>query len=155
MNEGRQPAHLRFALSRPGRDTVSGMNPVEISLALVVRQERLLLQRRDPAAAVLPGRWEFPGGKVEAGESPLVALQRELREEMGLECLRVEAFDPIAFAYPDRSVRLHPFGVETLGWPCTALAWGWFRPAETLRLSCPEANDLLMPLVARLCGSRM
>lgn len=128
------------------------MNPMEISLALVVRQGRLLLQRRDPAAAVLPGRWEFPGGKVEAGEPPLVALRRELREEMGLECLLVETFDPVAFAYPDRSVRLHPFGVEAAGWPCTGLAWGWFRPAEIIRLPCPEANSLLMPLVARLCG---
>ena len=129
------------------------MNPVDISLALVLRQGRLLLQRRDPAAAVLPGRWEFPGGKVEPGESPWAALQRELREETGLECLLVEAFEPVAFAYPDRLVRLHPFGVETLGWPSTVLAWGWFRPAELLRLPRPEANDLLMPLVARLCGS--
>jgi len=52
--------------------------------AAIVEGGRCLVARRGPGMA-LAGYWEFPGGKVEAGESPEVALVREIREEMGLE----------------------------------------------------------------------
>jgi 8-oxo-dGTP diphosphatase len=63
--------------------------------ALVDRDGRVLLARR-PEAKAWAGLWEFPGGKVEAGESPEAALVRELREELGIEpcprCLHPFAF---------------------------------------------------------------
>lgn len=57
---------------------------VEVVAALIFRDEQLLIcQRKDNAP--FPLRWEFPGGKVEKGESHEMALRRELREELGIE----------------------------------------------------------------------
>ncbi len=120
------------------------MKVVEGALAIIWRGERLFLQRRDPAGPVLPGRWEFPGGKVEAGETPAEALRRELREEVALEAGALQALPMIEHAYPDRRVRLHPFQMRATGGLHTALAWGWFTPEEALRLPVPDANHALI-----------
>ena len=123
------------------------MTVVDVALALLRLEGRCLLQRRDPAAPVLPGRLEFPGGKLEPGETPEAALARELAEELGLAARDAVPLDPLVHDYGERRVRLHPFVVKASGPPRTALAWGWFTPAEMRRLPLPEAN---LPLVARL-----
>jgi 8-oxo-dGTP diphosphatase len=127
---------------------------VEVAIALIWRGGRVFLQRRDPAGAVLPGRWEFPGGKVEPGESSEQALRRELHEEVGLETDAVQSLAVIEHAYPDRRIRLHPYLVGIAGEPRTGLAWGWFTPEEAVRLPLPEAN---LPLLRRIrelrCGA--
>ena len=70
--------------------------------ALLDREGAVLLAQRPPGRP-LAGLWEFPGGKVEAGEQPEEALIRELREELGLEIAK-EDLTPLTFAsyaYPD------------------------------------------------------
>lgn len=64
--------------------------------ALVDRDGRILLAQR-PDGKAMAGLWEFPGGKVEEGETPEHALMRELEEELGIET-RPCCFTPIAFA---------------------------------------------------------
>jgi len=114
----------------------------DVVLALIRRGDRWFLQRRDPANAVLPGLWEFPGGKVEAGEDLEAALRRELREEVALEL--GEARPKPSLGGP---VRLHPFVVEAEGEPRTDLAWGWFTWEEIRQLPIPPRN---VELLARL-----
>ena len=114
----------------------------EVALALLQREGRWFLQRRDPGNAVLPGLWEFPGGKVEAGESISEGLQRELCEELGLMAGEVQ---PLSLL--EGEVRLHPFLVQAEGQPRTELAWGWFDVAEMARLPIPPLNQAL---IARL-----
>lgn len=116
------------------------MKELEVALAVVWRGNRLFLQRRDPAGSVLPGRWELPGGKVAAGETPEDALRRELQEEVALAVGTLHSLPVLEHTYPDRKVRLHPFRVQADGQPRTSLAWGWFTPEEALRLPLPEAN---------------
>ena len=111
----------------------------DVVLALILRGDRWFLQRRDPAKPVLPGLWEFPGGKVEHGETLAAALERELREETGL---RLQAAWPCAVL--DGTTRLHVFLVEAEGDPCTELAWGWFTVEEMRRLSVPPRNRALI-----------
>lgn len=64
--------------------------------ALVDSDKRVLIAQR-PEGKSMAGLWEFPGGKVEAGETPEYALMRELEEELGIET-RPCCFSPIAFA---------------------------------------------------------
>ena len=128
------------------------MTVVDVAIALVCRGGRIFLQRRDPAGAVLAGGWEFPGGKVEPGESPEQALRRELHEEVGLEPASLHAFSAYEYAYPDHRVRLHSFLVEVAGNPHTSLAWGWFTTAEAERLPLPEANRPLLRGLAEVAG---
>jgi 8-oxo-dGTP diphosphatase len=115
----------------------------EVALAMIRRGGRWFLQRRDPANAVLPGLWEFPGGKVEEGETPERALGRELREETAL-ILR----DARPCSVIDGVVRLHSFFVEADGDPRTGLAWGWFTEEELRRLPTPPRNRALIDKLA-------
>lgn len=67
---------------------------------LVAEDGRVLLAQRPPGKA-FAGRWEFPGGKREPGESPREALERELREELGIEVLDAEPLLCVRHRYPD------------------------------------------------------
>jgi 8-oxo-dGTP pyrophosphatase MutT (NUDIX family) len=114
----------------------------EAALALLRRGDRWFLQRRDPANPVLPSLWEFPGGKIEDGETPSSALERELREEVGLVLHSARACPTL-----EGPVRLHPFLVQAAPDPRTELGWGWFTVAEMLRLPLPP---MTVSLIARL-----
>ena len=126
------------------------MKAVAVAIALLRREGRWFLQRRDLSSDHLAGAWEFPGGKVEPGESPETTLRRELMEELSWAPEELRALDAITHAYPDRVVTLHPFMAEGPELPRTALAWGWFRAAEAGRLRVPEANTPLLGLLERL-----
>jgi 8-oxo-dGTP diphosphatase len=66
---------------------------------------RILIGQR-PDGTLMAGFWEFPGGKLMAGELPFAGLQRELGEELGIEVVAAEPFFRHSHRYPDRHVRL-------------------------------------------------
>lgn len=116
--------------------------------AVIVRGWRVLLARRK-AGSHLAGQWEFPGGKVEPGEDPSVALAREVREELGVEA---EVGAPFAFnyhAYPDRRVLLLTYwtGIRGEARPLGCAEIGWFRADEIAGLVTPPADA---PIFERL-----
>ena len=78
---------------------------LEVVAAIVERQGRILICQRT-AAQSHPLKWEFPGGKVEAGESPAEALARELHEELGITGARSEEITRYEFRYPGKNPTL-------------------------------------------------
>lgn len=76
-----------------------------VAAALFDKQGRVLIAQR-PAGKAMAGRWEFPGGKIDSGESERDALGRELREELGVEVLAAERMLELRHEYPERHVEL-------------------------------------------------
>jgi 8-oxo-dGTP diphosphatase len=85
---------------------------LQVAVAVIVNDQReVLLALRDQQAHQ-GGLWEFPGGKIEADETVMQALAREVREELGIEISRSVPFKSIQYAYPDKQVMLHFFLVD-------------------------------------------
>ncbi len=111
----------------------------------------LLAQR--PADKIWAGYWEFPGGKLEAGESARDALVRELHEELGITAVTVYPWITRVFVYPHATVRLHFFRVtEWLGelHPHEGQQFSWQHPAEVrvtpvLPANAPVLRALELP----------
>jgi mutator protein MutT len=119
---------------------------IDVAAGLVFRAGRLLVTQRR-LGDHLGGLWEFPGGKVEAGETFELCLARELREELGIEVGVGLELDEITHAYPEKTVRLKFFRCQLLaGEPhphhCHALAW--VTPAELPAYPFPAADAQLL-----------
>ena len=105
---------------RPGQ-------PIIVVAAVTVRDERVMIcQRRPEAHNGL--KWEFPGGKLEPGESPEEALARELSEELDLRAEVGRVIDAVHYRYPDREVLVLFYdcriaGDEPRAVDCNAIAW--------------------------------
>ena len=79
---------------------------VEVAAAVIERPDGSFLLAQRPAGKVYAGYWEFPGGKIEAGEAPAAALARELHEELGIEARPEAQIMTLTHDYPDRIVDL-------------------------------------------------
>jgi 8-oxo-dGTP diphosphatase len=84
---------------------------LEVAAAVLQRPDGAFLLAQRPTGKVYEGYWEFPGGKVEAGELPLAALARELHEELDIEVESAYPWITRVFTYPHATVRLNFFRV--------------------------------------------
>lgn len=105
-----------------------GRRRIAVVAAVLQRPDGQFLLAQRPQGKVYAGYWEFPGGKVEPGESPLQALQRELHEELGIEVTEAWPWLIREFDYDHADVRLHFFRVrgwrgELHGREAQAFAW--------------------------------
>ncbi len=99
------PPALVVDAERP-RAPGHGQRLIEVAVGVLVdAQGRVLLTTRPPGKAYA-GCWEFPGGKIEAGESLEAALRRELQEEIGLQIGAVQPWRSLVVDYPHALVRL-------------------------------------------------
>jgi 8-oxo-dGTP diphosphatase len=127
---------------------------IVVAAALIDHDGRVLLQERS-AGRSMAGLWEFPGGKIEPGESPEAALIRELREELGIE-VSAACLAPAVFA----SDRLEERGLLLLLYVCRkwrgvpqaldAAGLRWTRPLEMHALAMPPADRPLIGLLEAL-----
>lgn len=77
-----------------------------IVTAAIIEKEGLIFAARRKGGKDLAGYWEFPGGKLEEGETPRQCLKRELREEFGIECTIGSFFDTSIHAYREKTIKL-------------------------------------------------
>jgi 8-oxo-dGTP diphosphatase len=123
-----------------------------VACALVDTDRRVLIAQR-PEGKHMAGMWEFPGGKVEPGETPEAALIRELREELGVET-KEACLAPLSFASHsyEHMHLLMPLYVcrRWQGTPTTNehKALKWVRPQSLRDYPMPPADE---PLIAALC----
>ena len=131
------------------------LKQLEVVIGIVTRNgEVLICQRRDHDS--LGGYWEFPGGKMEPGESRETCLERELAEELAIRVRPVREMKCIEFDYGEVRVRLYPFVCEHLDGEPQALASqriAWVSPRELQDYKFPPANDGLIADLARQLGT--
>lgn len=130
---------------------------MRIVVAAVIERDRKLLICQRRANAPLPLKWEFPGGKMKEGETPEVALERELREELDVTLVRSREIARVQHKYPHLEERLEirffaaeigevevaPVGFEDVA---------WVLPKELGNYDFLEAD---LPVVAHLATGRI
>jgi mutator protein MutT len=129
---------------------------ITVVAAIIRRDEHILLTRR-PADAHLPNLWEFPGGKVEPGESSIDALRRELLEELGVHAEVHDEYYSTIHHYPARSVDLHFFNCTIIDGEPRAIEvaeFRWVKPEDLRSYEFPKADLELVERLARPHPSR-
>lgn len=122
---------------------------IPVACALILdRDGRVLLAQR-PAHKHLALKWEFPGGKIEPGESAAAALLREIDEELGCRIEITRALPPLVHHYATVSVEMHPFvcrladSAAPVAQEHAALAW--VKPADVRDYDLAAADVPLLP----------
>jgi 8-oxo-dGTP diphosphatase len=83
--------------------------PIDVAVGILMKPNGDVLLGSRPEGKPYAGYWEFPGGKVEAGEAVLDALKREFAEEIGVNIISAEPWCGVEHVYPHAHVRLHFF----------------------------------------------
>lgn len=109
----------------------------------VIERNGLVLAARRSEAMSMPLKWEFPGGKIDRGETPEQCLIRELQEELGVRIEVGRALSMAAHDYADFSVRLYPYICRILSGDIRLHEHkeiAWLRPEELTALDWAEAD---------------
>jgi 8-oxo-dGTP diphosphatase len=118
------------------------LSPIPVSCAIIEHQGKVLAAQRGERMSH-PGRWEFPGGKLEEGETAADCLKREIREEMGIDIQIHQGLPSVEFHYPDKVIELFPFICTYDGSDITLHEHNniqWLLPEELLSLHWAEAD---------------
>lgn len=144
--------NCREALDLPRPERPSGLPVLLVAAAALVDGDGKILLAQRPQGKSMAGLWEFPGGKVKAGETPEFALMRELEEELGIET-RECCYSPIGFAshsYLDFHLLMPLFVCRVWRGEVQAKegqSFAWVRPQDMYDYPMPEAD---IPLVYQI-----
>lgn len=129
------------------------MSRVQVAVGVILdRDHKILITRRAPDSHQ-GGLWEFPGGKVEDGESLTVALARELKEELGIEIGRTSALLDVHHDYGDKAVMLDVHVVWEFKGEARSLEgqpMAWIAPRDLRGYEFPAANLPIVDAVEKL-----
>lgn len=123
---------------------------MHVAVGVIVNHQGKILIAKRPAHQYKGGFWEFPGGKVELGETPYEALQRELREEVNLYVVYAKPWLTVSYNYQDRTVMLDTWLISQF----EGMAEGregqeilWVKAEELSQFQFPEGNR---PIIDKL-----
>lgn len=125
------------------------MKNIDVTAAIIQKDGHYLIAKRKQGRH-LAGKWEFPGGRVEAGESPEQALAREIEEELSVKAIVGDFFHSNTHHYPDKSVRLLSYGVRLESEHLLLTAHDevqWVQPPEFSNYDFAEAD---LPIVEKI-----
>jgi 8-oxo-dGTP diphosphatase len=125
-------------------------SPRIVVTAAVIERDGAFLVTRRPSGVHLEGYWEFPGGKIEPGESPAEALAREIAEELDTPIAVGRELFTVTHTYPDRIVELHFLACELKGEPRAVLGqeMRWIAREQLGTLRFPPADEELIRMLA-------
>lgn len=106
---------------------------IQVVCAIILKEDKILICQRS-AEMKLPLKWEFPGGKIEIGETYEESLIREIDEELGLNIKVNQALTPVKHHYPDFSIELIPFMAEIID--------GQLKPTEHQTVKWVNSEEL-------------
>ena len=118
------------------------MKSIQVACAIIETGGKVLSTQRGESMS-LPLKWEFPGGKINNGESPEECLKRELSEELGIEVAVGLSLPPATHHYPTFTVTLYPFICTIVAGEITLhehAAIAWLPPGELHTLDWAEAD---------------
>ena len=130
------------------------MDTREVAAGIVWRAGLVLAARRRPGT-FMEGWWEFPGGKLEAGESPRQALCRELKEELGIRASRAEFWLSKDHVYEDRGLKVRLYFFHVMAFegdpePVEGQELRWIAPAEASDRDFLPADADVLDLLRKL-----
>jgi 8-oxo-dGTP diphosphatase len=126
---------------------------IPVACALIEDELGRLLIAKRPEGKCLGGLWEFPGGKLENGESPEMALRRELREELRIETEILEVLEPVEHHYDKFSICLIPCRTKILAgipYPTEHSEIAWLHPGQIDLENLAPAD---IPILAKISSS--
>src|SRR5690348_15634099 len=130
---------------------MEGKFVIVVAAAIIHRDQHILLTKR-PANVHLPNLWQFPGGKVKAGETLEAALRRELRAELDIDAHVIDEVFTTTHHYPTKSVELHFFNCTIASGEPRAVEVAecrWVKSSELHAYEFPEADRELIERLVR------
>jgi 8-oxo-dGTP diphosphatase len=123
---------------------------IDVIAGILIDGARRVLIAERPVGKHMAGSWEFPGGKLAPGETPIAGLKRELAEELGVVIGDASPFWEHRFRYPDRVVRLDVWWVHRFSGRAEAREGQRLRWCDAAELSAAAMLPADAPLVARV-----
>lgn len=120
---------------------------VHVAVGIIFNAAEQILLAKRPDHLHQGGKWEFPGGKVESGETVTQALIRELKEEVALDVASSQPFMALSYDYPDKQVLLDIHTVRDFSGKAQGLEGqqiAWVNQHDLIGYDFPDANKLIL-----------